>query len=78
MLPRNHYARTKTGIVIGCAAPPMRRPEIDEHTVTIQQVLLGKYRNPSLAKWARRSYIAALVLTFSLLVCLGVGTVNGV
>ena len=67
MLPRNHYTRTKTGIVIGCAAAPMRRPEIDEYTTTIQQALLGKYRNPAMAKWAWRIYLATLVLVFGLL-----------
>ena len=65
MMPRNHYTKTKTGIVIGCAHIPHLPPEIDEHTTTIQQVLLNTYSCPRKANWCNYLYVAALIAVFT-------------
>lgn len=65
MMPRNHYTKTKTGIVIGCAHIPHLPPEIDEHTTLVQQVLLKQYSNPKHAKWLNYLYVAALIAVFT-------------
>lgn len=65
MMPRNHYTKTKTGIVIGCAHIPHLPPEIDEHTTTIQQVLLNTYSCPRKANWRNYLYVAALIAVFT-------------
>lgn len=64
MMPRNQYTRTKSGIVIGCAHIARLPPTTDEHTTTIQQVLLNAYSCPRKAKWRNRLYVAAVLAIF--------------
>ena len=71
MMPRNQYTRTKAGIIIGCAHIPHLPPTIDEHTTTIQQVLLNAYSCPSKAKWRNYLYVAVLVAVLAVCILFG-------
>ena len=64
MMPRNHYTRTKAGIVIGCAYIPHLPPVVDEHTTTIQQALLNTHGYPRKAKWGNCLYVAVVLAAF--------------
>ena len=64
-MPRNHYVKTRTGVIIGCAAFMPQRPVVDEHTTLVQQVLLKQYSNPKHAKWLNWLYVAFVLAMFA-------------
>ena len=65
-MPRNHYVKTHTGVIIGCAAFMPQRPVVDEHTTLIQQVLVKQYTPPARHKFWAAVYLCILVLAFVL------------
>lgn len=60
-IPRKHYTRTKTGIVIGCAHINHLPPTVDEHTTIIQQTLLNRDKYSKRTKWQNTLYVLFVI-----------------